>query len=157
LKRACAAATAFVVAACGLVHRDVDVVARFPVGGGAPSSGTVGASSFTGPLAAKAGDLDHLSSVTLQQARLETTDAGDLSFISAATLALSAPNLPDTTLGTLAAPGAVASAQFQVSSAKDLKPYLAAGGTLKATLSYAQPPATARLLQLTLTLRATVL
>lgn len=140
--------------ACGVIHKDIDVTKEFTAGGGPPTAeARIDGSELTAPLAASQGDLAHLSAVTLRSARLEATDQGDLSFVSGGTIVISGNNnLPDATLGTLAAP-AGARADFKVDSARDLKPYLLAGALLNATINYAQRPVTARGLRLTLTIR----
>ena len=158
MKRSCALVLAVLGLGCGLVHKDIDVSQAFTVGGSAPMPGTnFDATSITAPLASGAGDLNHLSSVTLQAVRLDSSDGMDLSFVSGGTLTVSGNGLPSKTIATLSAPGQVQSAQFSVDSSTDLKPFLAAGGQLAAVLTYVQRPAAARGLILSLTLRATVL
>ncbi len=144
--------------ACGLVHHDVTIPVVFQVGGGPPTiTQTINSTTLTGPLAASAGDLAHVSSVTMQSVHLTTTDAGDLSFVSGATLTLTAAGLPDVGLATLPSPPA--SGVHDVAlliDGRDLKAYLAAGGQITARLTFSPAPVAARGLQLTLVIRASL-
>jgi hypothetical protein len=142
---------------CGLVGKDVSIEQSFQAGGSAPGSGAqLPASTLTTPLAASAGDLSKLSSVTLSSATLESTDGLDLSFISGGTLTLSATGISPATLATLAAPGAVGITRFAIGQSVDLKPYLAAGGELDAVFTYSTRPVVARGLKLTLVVHASL-
>jgi len=149
---------AALTAACGVLHKDVEIAQEFVAGGGPPTAtASIAASSITAPLAASAGELSKLSSVTLQSARLSSTDGGDLSYVGGATIKLSGNGLPEVTLAQLAAPpGAKAEAALSLDSARDLKPYLAAGGLLAAEVTYAVRPVSARGLKLTLVVRASL-
>ena len=81
------------LAGCGLASKDVEVSQDFQAGGGPPTAGTsFDSSKLLAPISA---DVSKLSSVTLSAARLEATDGGDLSFVSGASLHVSANVLPD--------------------------------------------------------------
>jgi hypothetical protein len=143
----------------GLIHHDATVDVDFVAGGGPPTAtASIASSQLTAPLSAAAGDLQKLSSVTLQSLRLQSTDSGDLSYVSGATLTVSGNGLPDAQLATL--PGAPAAGQtavdFTVDSSKDLRAYLAAGSLLKAEVTYASRPVAARGLKLTLVVRGSL-
>ena len=156
--RALGAAAAVALAGCGLVNHDVTVSQAFQAGGSAPNAIQLDSSKLTQPVAASAGDLSKLSSVKLLSAHLASTDSGDLSYVAGATLTLSANGLPDLALATL--PSAPTAGQgdvaLQADSKTDLRPYLAAGGLIKAELGYSPRPVTARGLQLVLVLRASL-
>ena len=153
LRPGLAALAAFALG-CGLVHKDVDVSKDFTAGGGPPTADArVDGNELVAPLSASAGDLSHLSAVTLRAARLEATDQGNLAFISDATIVITASGLPQATLATLPAVPAGSRADLTVDSSKDLKPYLQAGALLDATITWPQRPVTARGLRLTLTIR----
>jgi hypothetical protein len=157
IPRSALAALAVFLGSCGLVHKVVTIEQPFTVGGGAPSDASIDSSKILAPLSASAGDLSHLSSVTLQGARLETTDAGDLSFVSGMTIVISGnAGLPAATLATLPGPPSGTRVELAVDSSKDLKPYLAAGAVLAAHLTYAARPVNARGLKLTLTVRGSL-
>src|SRR5207244_2575888 len=82
-------AAALALACGGLLHHDVTVSQEFQAGGGAPTAvGQIQSSALTAPLAAAAGDLQKLSSVTLQSLKLESTDSGDLSYVAGGTLSI---------------------------------------------------------------------
>jgi len=140
---------------CGLVHKDVEVIAPFVAGGGAPSDPQVDIST---PLVASQGDLAHLSAVTLRAARIEATDGqGPISFLTGATLTLHANGgLTDLQLATLPAPPSTDRADLTVDSTRDLKPYLQAGAVLIPKFTYSPRPVTARGLQLVLTVRGSL-
>ena len=145
------------LAGCGLASREFEVSQDFQAGGGPPFF----TASFdsTKLLAPYSADVGAVKSVTLTGARLEATDnVPDLSFISGASISVSAQVLPDALLATL--PGAPtkgqASVQLQVTQ-KELKPYLQAGGVVSASIDYSPTPVTARSLRLTLTLRGSLL
>ena len=146
------------LAGCGLVGKDVTIAPEpFQAGGSAPGQGTqLPASSLTAPLAASAGDLARLSSVVLTQATLSSTDGADLAFVASGQITVSGNGLPRTTLATLAPPGRVGIAQFTVAPGVDLKPYLAAGGTLDVAFTYDPRPAVARGLKLVLVVHASL-
>ena len=156
--RALVAAAVAGLGGCGLTNHDVTVTQAFQAGGSAPTAVQFDSSKLTQPIAASAGDLSKLSSVTLQSAHLLSTDSGDLAFVASATLTLSANGLPDLLLATL--PSAPAAGQVDVvlqsDSKTDLRPYLAAGGLIKAELVYSPRPVSARGLQLTLVIRASL-
>jgi hypothetical protein len=157
IPRGALAGLAALLGSCGLVHKDVAIEQPFTVGGGAPSDASIDSAKILAPLSASAGDLSHLSSVTLQAARLEATDAGDLAFVSGVTIEISGnAGLPAATLATLPGPPTGARVDLPVDSTKDLKPYLAAGALLTAHLSYAARPVNARGLKLTLTVRGSL-
>ncbi len=142
---------------CGLTHHDSTVTQDFTVGGGAPNAVTFDASSITTAVSAAAGDLTKLSSVTLQSAHLSATDTGDLSFVSGATLTISASGFPDLQLATL--PAAPSAGQTDVAltvNSADLRGYLAAGAALKAALAFSPQPVAARGLRLTLVVRGSL-
>ena len=146
------------VLACGLVHHDVTVEAPFTVGGGPPTATTtIEAAALTAPLQASAGDLSKLSSVTMQSVHLVSDDSGDLSYLATTTLTLTAAGLPDVPLATLkAAPTAGQSDVALVVDGRDLKPYLANGGSITAALTYSARPVAARGLKLVLVIRGTL-
>jgi len=162
--RASGAILAGVVAAllgsgCGLVNHDVTVNQDFQAGGGAPSvTGQLNSSALTTPLAASAGDLAKLSSVTLQSVTLASTDSGDLAYVGPVTLTISANGFPDAALATFAGRPAAGtnSVAFAVDSSKDLRAYLAVGAVLKAVVTYAVQPVSARGLRLTLVVRGSL-
>ena len=145
---------------CGLLTKDVPVSGEFQVGGNLPGTGpSLPSGSITGPLAAGAGDLAHLSSVTLRSATIESTDQQQINFLSSGILTLSASGQPDVTLATLpslVSASATGIASFAVQGSTDLKPYLAAGGTLTAAFTYSPKPVAARGLKLTLVLHASL-
>ncbi len=141
------------LAACGLASKDVEVAQDFQAGGGPPTTTNFDSSRLLAPIAA---DVKQLSSVMMTAARLEATDGGDLSFVSGATLRLSANNLPDRLLATYSGTPAGSRADLSV-SAQELKPYLQAGGFIAAEVTYSARPVTARALRLTLTLHASLL
>jgi hypothetical protein len=150
-------AAALALASCGLTHHDSTVTQDFTAGGGAPNAVTFNGSSITSAVSASAGDLSKLSSVTLQSAHLSATDTGDLSFVSGATLTLSATGFQDLQLATL--PAAPSAGQTDVAltvSSADLRGYLAAGASLKAALTYSPQPVAARGLRLTLVVRGSL-
>jgi hypothetical protein len=151
-----ALAIAFLTAGCGLASRDYVVGTTFTAGGGAPTNAQFNTTELLSPLAA---DVSKVSSVTLQSATLQSLDRGDLSFVSSLQITATGNNLPAITLATLpSAPAAgTTSVQLQLGSDTDLKPYLQAGGLLAATATYSPFPATARSLQLTLTINGSLL
>ena len=154
---AAALAAACLLLACGLVGKDVTIPQDFDAGGPLPTTGAqFPASSLTAPLAASAGDLSKLSSVTLSSATLESTDGDFIDFVSGGTITVSGNGLPIATLATLAAPGRVGLARFAVAAGIDLKPYLAAGSVIDATFTYAPKPVVARGLRLTLVVHASL-
>jgi hypothetical protein len=156
---ACLAALS-IVACGGLLSKDVPVAQEFQVGGNLPGTGpSLASSALTAPLAASAGDLAHLSSVTVQSVTIESTDQQAINFLDSGKLSLSAQGQPDVTLATLpslvsAAPTGLAT--FTVQGSTDLKPYLAAGGTLTAAFTYSPKPLAARGLKLTVVLHASL-
>jgi hypothetical protein len=146
------------LAGCGgLLSKDVPVAQEFQVGGNLPGTGpTLASGTLTGPLSASAGDLAHLSSVTLQSATIESTDGQPINFLASGAITLSAQGQPDVALAALpslvaASPTGIASFTVQ---GNDLKPYLAAGGTVTAAFTYSPKPVAARGLKLTLVLHA---
>jgi hypothetical protein len=147
---------ALVLAGCGLASKDYDVELPFQAGGGPPSfTGSFNSTQLLGPLSA---DVSKVSTVTLKAARIEATDNnGDISFVSGATISVSSRLLPDALLATLPAPPAAGanSAQLQVAG-KELKPYLQAGGTVAASISYSPTPVNARELKLVLTIHGSL-
>ena len=149
---------ALVLAGCGLVGKDVTISPPgFQTGGPAPGAGTqVAATEITAPLSASAGDLAKLSSVVLTAATLEATDGLDLAFVATGTITLSGNGLAVVTLAKLPAPGKVGLVRFEVTQGVDLKPYLAAGGTLDVAFTYDPRPAVARGLKLTLVVHASL-
>ena len=153
-----AALAALLGSGCGLVNHDVTVNQDFQTGGAPSVTGQVNASALTQPLSASAGDLTKLSSVTLQSVTLASNDTGDLSYVGPVTLIISASGFPDATLATFAGRPAAGtnSVNFTVDSSKDLRAYLAAGAVLKAVVTYAVQPVTARGLRLTLVVRGSL-
>jgi hypothetical protein len=142
----------------GLLSRDVTVSASFQVGGSTPGSPpTLQASAITQQLAAGAGDLEHLSSVTLSSVQLVATDQLPLDFVASGTVSIAATGLPPVTLATLPQQGKTGLASFTLVGSTDLRPYLAAGGTLTATLTYSQVQVAARGLRLDFVLHASLL
>ena len=144
------------LAGCGgLLSKDVPVVQEFQVGGNLPGSGpTLPSSALTAPLAASAGDLAHLSSVTVKSVTLESTDGLPLDFVNSGTLVATAAGQADAVLATLPKLGTVGIAQFALQGSTDLKPFLAAGGTLLLSFTWSPKPVAARGLRLTLVLHA---
>jgi hypothetical protein len=141
-----------------LLSHDVTISQDFTAGGGPPTATTtINSSSLTAPLVASAGDLSKLSSVTLQSVRLASTDGGDLSFVSGATLTIAGNGLPTFQLATL--PSAPAAGQQDVAftvDGRDLISYLAQGSLLTAQITYSTPPVAARGLKLTLVVRGSL-
>ncbi|HUJ25574.1 MAG TPA: hypothetical protein VLW85_06130 [Myxococcales bacterium] len=156
MARALVVGVAAAALSCGLTSRDFDVAQPFQAGGGPPGfTQTFDSAQLLAPLSA---DVSAVSSITLTAARLESTDGGDISFISAASISVSGNALPDALLATLPSPPAagVTSVQLQINP-KELKPYLLQGGLVTASISYAPTPVTARTLKLTLTLHGSLL
>ena len=153
-----ALAIAILTAGCGLVSRDYTVQATIVAGGGSPGSNPqFNASSLAAPLSS---DVSQISNVSLRSATLAATDqGGDLSFISHVEIDANGTGLSQQVLATLpSAPAAgVTSVQLQLGPNTDLKPYLQAGGVLTANVQYVSFPATARTLQLTLTIHGSLL
>lgn len=151
-------ATAAILGCGGLLSKDVPVVQEFQVGGNLPGTGpTLPSGTLTGPLSASAGDLAHLSSVTLQSVTIESTDGQPINFLSSGALTLTASGQADVTLAalpSLVSASATGIATFALQGSTDLKPYLAAGGTLTAAFTYSPKPVAARRLKLTLVLHA---
>lgn len=147
-----ALAAALLLAGCGLLHKDVEIAQEFGLGGPTTTAPVFASSSITQPFAAGGDDLGKLARVTLQSARLDSTDGQALDYLASAALAVEAAGLPQLQLGTLAAPKGGA-ATFQVDASVDLKPYLAAGGQITSTFTYVQRPTFARGAKLTLVLR----
>jgi hypothetical protein len=143
---------------CGLASKDYDVEQPFTAGGTLSSSFTqsFNATQIAGPISA---DVSKLSTVTLKAARIEATDyAGDLEFVSDATISISAGTLPDALLARLAARAAPGQTSVQLDvTGEELKPYLQAGGTMSATISYSPTPVTAHGLKLVITLHGSLL
>jgi hypothetical protein len=149
------------LAGCGgLLSKDVPVTQEFQVGGNLPGTGpTLPSGTLTGPLSSSAGDLAHLSSVTVQSVTIESTDGQPINFLASGALALSASGQADVTLATLpslVSASATGIANFVVQGSTDLKPYLAAGGTLTAAFTYSPRPVAARGLKLTIVLHASL-
>ena len=147
---------AVLLAGCGLASKDFDVEQAFQAGGGPP--GFTGSFDSAKLASALSGDASKISSITLKAARIEATDNNsDISFISGATLSVSAsPLLPDAKIASLPSPGA-SSVQLAV-TARELKPYLqAANGKVNATIDYSPVPVSARALKLVLTLHGSLL
>ena len=150
-----ALAIALLASGCGLGSRDYTVQATIVAGGGSPGSNPqFNSGALAAPLSA---DVSRINSVTLQSAALSAID-GDLSFVSHVEIDANGSGLPQLVLATLpSAPAAgVTSVQLQLGSNTELKPYLEAGGVLTANVQYGTFPATARTLQLTLTLRGSL-
>ena len=147
------------LAGCGgLLSKDVPVTQEFTVGGNRPNTGpTLPSGTLTGPLSASAGDLAHLSSVTVQSVTIESTDGQPINFLASGAITLSASGQQDVTLATLpslVSASATGIANFTLAGRTDLKPYLAAGGALAAAFTYSPKPVEARGLKLTLVLHA---
>lgn len=151
-------AAAGLIGCSGLIHHDVTVAQDIVAGGGAPNAVAIDSGKLTAPLAASAGDLQKLSSVTLQSMKVESTDGGDVSFVSGGSLTIAGNGLPDAQLATLpgAATSGATSANFNVDSGKDLRAYLAAGALLTAHLDYSPRPVAARGLRVTLVVRGSL-
>jgi hypothetical protein len=139
---------------CGIASRDVSVAQEFQAGGGPPTADT----SFdsTSLLAPFSANVSQLKSVKLKAAVLESTDGGDLSFVSVATLTLSGNGLPEVQLAILSSTPGGRRAELAVQG-HELKPYLMAGGLIAAKVTYTARPVTARGLKLTLTLHGDLL
>ena len=84
------------------------------------------------------------------------TDAGDLSFVSGASMHVSANILPARLLATFSGTSSGSRIDLTVTQV-ELKPYLQAGGFIAASVTYSTTPVTARGLRLTLTLHASLL
>jgi hypothetical protein len=139
------------------VHHDVTVEAPFATGGAPNATTTIQSSQLTTPLAASAGDLSKLSSVTVQSVHLQATDGGDLSFVSSATLILSANELPAIQLATLpAAPGAGQGDVALKVDGRDLRAYLAAGAVIAADIEYSARPIAVRQMKLVMVVRGSL-
>jgi hypothetical protein len=152
-----ALAIAFLTAGCGLVSRDYTVQAIIVAGGGSPGSNPqFNSSALASPLSS---DVSQIGSVSLKSATLAATDGEDLSFISRVEIDANGTGLSQEVLATLPSPPAagVASVQLQLGPNTDLKPYLQAGGVLTANVQYVNFPATARTVQLTLTIHGSLL
>ena len=147
-----ALALVILLAGCGLASKDFDVEQPFVAGGGPPGfSGSFNSSTIAGPLS---GDVSKISSIMLTAARIEATDGSDVSFISDASISVSAGNniLPTALLAKLPAPAPSGAASVALAiTPKELKPYLQSGGAISADISYAPTPVTARALKLVLT------
>jgi hypothetical protein len=157
MERAGLGLIALALAGCGLVSKDFEVSQAFQAGGGPPSfSGSFNSTELLGPLSA---DVSKVSSITLKAARIEATDAnGDISFISGADIFVSAQVLPAAKLASLGSPPASGQTRVELQILpKELKPFLQAGGTVAATISYSPTPINARDLRLTLTLHGSLL
>jgi hypothetical protein len=149
------------LAGCGgLLSKDVPVTQEFQVGGNLPGTGpTLPSGTLTGPLSASAGDLAHLSSVTVQSVTIESTDGQAINFLASGAITVTAPGGDGVTLATLpslVSASATGIATFALQGSIDLKPYLAAGGTLTAAFTYSPKPVAARGLKLTIVLHASL-
>ncbi len=145
------------LAGCGLASKDYDVEQAFQAGGGPPSfTGSFNSTQLLGPLSA---DVSKVSTVTLQAARIEATDNnGDISFISGASISVGSPILPVALIATLStSPAAGATSVPLQITPKELKPYLQAGGTVSASITYSPTPVNARELRLVLTIHGSLL
>ena len=142
---------------CGLVSKDFEIDQDFQAGGGVPPfTGSFDSTKLTGPLS---GDVSKISSITLKAARIEATDGKDLSFVSGATISISASNniLPNALLAKLAAPAPAGATSVELAvTGKELKPYLQANGSVSAVIDYNPTPVTARTLKLVLTLHGSL-
>ena len=137
--------------ACGIVGKDFDVTEPFQAGGAPSFTGSINSSNITGPLS---GDVSKISSITLKAAKIEATDnAGDISFISGATISIGG-----TQIATLQSPppAGATSVQLHVNSGVELKPFIQNGSTITATINYSPTPVTARSLLLTLTIHGSL-
>ena len=88
---------------------------------------------------------------------IESTDGQPINFLSSGALTLTASGQADVTLAalpSLVSASATGIATFALQGSTDLKPYLAAGGTLTAAFRYSPKPVAARRLKLTLVLHA---
>ena len=150
---------AVLLAGCGLASKDFDVEQAFQAGGGPP--GFTGSFDSAKLASALSGDASKISSITLKAARIEATDNNsDISFISGATLSVSAsPLLPDAKIASLPSPPSPGASSVQLAvTARELKPYLqAANGKVNATIDYSPVPVSARALKLVLTLHGSLL
>jgi hypothetical protein len=146
---------AVLLAGCGLVSRDYDVDVPFLAGGAPEFNQSIDSSQLTGALSA---DVSKISSVTLKAARIEARDPGTpITFISSATISVSAQNLPAAVIATMPpVPTGATSVALQTNQ-KELKPYLLAGGQVVANITYSPLPATGRELHLVLTLHGSLL
>lgn len=147
-----ALAAALLLAGCGLLHKDIQVAQEFGLGGPSTIPPVFASTAIVQPFAAGGDDLSKLARVTLQSARLESTDGQPLDYLASAAMTVEAAGLPARPLGTITAPAGGA-ASFQVNSSVDLKPYLAAGGQITFTFTFLQRPTFARGAKLTLVLR----
>ena len=141
---------------CGLASKDYDVEQAFTAGGLPSFTHSFDTTAIAGPISA---DVSKLATVTLKAARIEATDgAGDIHFVSDAVISISSAHLPDAVLARLPSPPAAGQTSVQLDvTGKELKPYLQAGGTVSANISYSPTPVTARELKLVLTLRGSLL
>ncbi len=151
---------AALLAGCGLASKDFDVELPFQAGGSGLSSvtGSFSSSQILGPLSS---DVSKVSSITLKAARIDATDnTGDISFISGATISVTAGTiLPDAVIATLPSPPAAGATSVQLqTTGNELKPYLqSANGKIAATISFSPVPATTRMLKLVLTIHGSLL
>jgi len=155
MRRAAALSLGALLFSCGLVHHDYTVSKDFQVGGGAPGGDL--SFNLAEPLAASAGDLSKLSSITLQDAKLLETDSRDLSFLSSLTISIAGNGLQTVTLASFTTATATGVQSVDLGgNPTDLKPYLADGALLTAHATYVSRPVDARALQLVLTIRGSL-
>ena len=141
---------------CGIASKDYDVELPFKAGGAPEFNHNFSSTDIAGPISA---DVSKLATVTLKAARIERADSGDdIHFISGATISISSGTLPAAVLARLPAAPAPGQTSVQLdTTGKELKPYLQAGGTVSANISYSPVPAAARDLRLVLTLHGSLL
>ena len=144
------------LAGCGLAARDYDIEQSFITGGLPTFDHSFDATKISGPLSA---DVSKLATVTLKAARIEAIDGGgDIHFVSGARISISSNLMADAILAQMTEPPAVGViSKDLVTTGKELKPYLQAGGTVSANITYSPVPATARELKLVLTLHGSLL
>jgi hypothetical protein len=141
---------------CGLASRDYTLTQPFTAGGGAPTSASFNSAQLLAPLSA---DVSSVSSVQLTGASIQSLDSGDLALIQNISIVASGNGVAQTTLASYSGPppAGTTSLPLTLGANTDLKPYLQAGGLVSASVQYVNFPATARSLQLTLTVRGSLL
>jgi hypothetical protein len=155
------ARTAFLVVAalisgCGIASRDYTITQAFQAGGGAPTSASINSSQLTSQLSS---DVSKINTVELSAASIQSLDSGDLTLIQAVSIVASGTGVSGATLATYSGPPAAGAKNIDLvlGSNTDLKPFLQNGGIVTANITYVSFPATARNLQLTLTIHGSLL
>jgi hypothetical protein len=153
------ARAALVVAAltlsCGLTARDYTITQAFQAGGGAPTSASINTSQLTSQLSQ---DVSKIDTVELKAASIQALDSGDLALIQGVSIVASGNGVSNVTLATYSGPPAAGTKNIDlvIGSNPDLKPFLQSGGLVTANVTYVSFPATARNLQLTLTIHGSL-